>query len=275
MLAKRKSVALSLTILREETSVVKIAEAIKTPQAGFRRNCSEIAKTGIKLSFVSDKTIVWSINSIPNINTQIIIQLAKISLYERFSPSFEMITPPSKTSRPLYKIGFEIENARVDVGVGSFAKISVIHTTIIGTKTTFSKRIFSMPSTTIIPPRIVIASPNARGTDVSEYMMKSPPASIEQRDMHAARKMAKRISLPLGISPFWPAMRKSAQRRAEKTEDSATLRGDDAPKNTFSSRPDEKPAPIAVPIYSAAVLIDFFTVKYIWVKFDICKSMSF
>ena len=50
--------ARSLTIFRDDTSVVKIAAAINTPQIGFRCNCSEIAKTGIKLSFVSDKTIV-------------------------------------------------------------------------------------------------------------------------------------------------------------------------------------------------------------------------
>ena len=70
----------SLTILREDTSVVKIAPAIKTPHANLRCNCSEIAKTGIKLSFLSDKTTVWSINNIPNKKTHIIRQLAKISL---------------------------------------------------------------------------------------------------------------------------------------------------------------------------------------------------
>lgn len=48
----------SLTILREDTSVVKIAPAIKTPHANFRCNISETAKVGIKLPFVSDKTTV-------------------------------------------------------------------------------------------------------------------------------------------------------------------------------------------------------------------------
>lgn len=70
----------SLTILREDTSVVKIAPAIKTPHANFRCNISETAKVGIKLPFVSDKTTVWSINNIPNKKTHIIRQLAKISL---------------------------------------------------------------------------------------------------------------------------------------------------------------------------------------------------
>lgn len=70
----------SLTILREDTSVVKIAPAIKTPHANFRCNISETAKVGIKLPFVSDKATVWSINNIPNRKTHIIRQLAKISL---------------------------------------------------------------------------------------------------------------------------------------------------------------------------------------------------
>lgn len=36
-----------------------------------------------------------------------------ISLYVKFSPSSAIMIPPSKTSRPLYIIGFEIEKGRV------------------------------------------------------------------------------------------------------------------------------------------------------------------
>ena len=46
-----------------------------------------------------------------------------------------------------------------------------------------------------------------------------------------------------------------------KTEEIATLRGDESPKKSAISLPDENPAPIAVPIYNAAVLNDFFTRK--------------
>ena len=56
-------------------------------------------------------------------------------------------------------------------------------------------------------------------------------------------------------------MRKSAQSKDIKTEEIATLRGDESPKNSAISLPDENPAPIAVPIYNAAVLNDFFTRK--------------
>ena len=75
-----KSRTLSLTIFSEDTSVVNIAAAIKTPHAHFICNLSETAKTGIKLAFWSDKTTVWSINNIPNINAQIIMQDKNISL---------------------------------------------------------------------------------------------------------------------------------------------------------------------------------------------------
>lgn len=77
---ERNKDVLSLTIFSDETSVVKIAPAIKTPQANLRFNFVETARVGIKLPFVSDKTTVCNINSIPNKNTQIIVQLAKISL---------------------------------------------------------------------------------------------------------------------------------------------------------------------------------------------------
>lgn len=58
-----------------------------------------------------------------------------------------------------------------------------------------------------------------------------------------------------------PAIRKSAQSKDIKTEEIATLRGDESPKKSAISLPDENPAPIAVPIYNAAVLNDFFTRK--------------
>lgn len=61
-------------------------------------------------------------------------------------------------------------------------------------------------------------------------------------------------------------MRKSAQSKDIKTEEIATLRGDESPKKSAISLPDENPAPIAVPIYNAAVLNDFFTRK----TYDFC-----
>lgn len=80
MCVEAKFLTPSLTSLREETRVVNIAVAIKTPHTGFKCKSSEIAKTGIKLAFLSDKTIVWSINSIPNKKPHISAQDIKISL---------------------------------------------------------------------------------------------------------------------------------------------------------------------------------------------------
>lgn len=171
----------------------------------------------------------------------------------------DTITPPSKTSSPLYKIGFESMKGRECAGVGSLAKTRVIESTISGTRTALSRRIFSMPKTTIIPPSKVIARPKASGMPVMECMIKSPPASIEQSDMLAARKMPSFTILPCGIIFCLPAIRNSAQRSDIKTDDIATLKGDASPKNKAISRPEEKPAPIAVPIYRAAVLNAFFT----------------
>lgn len=66
--------------------------------------------------------------------------------------------------------------------------------------------------------------------------------------MLAARNIPAFTILPFGIIFCFPAMRKSAHKRDIKTEDVATLSGDESPKKSAISRPDEKPAPIAVPI---------------------------
>ncbi len=116
-----------------------------------------------------------------------------------------------------------------------------------------------MPSTTIIPPSTVIASPKARGIPVMDCITKSPPASIAQRDTLAAKNMPRFTILPFGISLFLPAMRNSAQISDIKIEEIATFKGDDLPKKSAISRPEENPAPIAVPTYNAAVLNAFFT----------------
>lgn len=97
--------------MSDDTIVVNIAEAINKPHAHFNPNPSATAKTGIDESFLSAKTIVCSIKSIANRNTQSIAQVAAICLYDIFLPSSDIITPPNKTSSPLYKIGFEIINA--------------------------------------------------------------------------------------------------------------------------------------------------------------------
>ena len=56
-------------------------------------------------------------------------------------------------------------------------------------------------------------------------------------------------------------MRNKAQIIDINIDEIATFKGDDLPKNRAISRPDEKPAPIAVPTYNAAVLNAFFTEK--------------
>ena len=80
--------------------------------------------------------------------------------------------------------------------------------------------------------------------------------------MLAAVNMPRLTILPLGIRWFLPAIKNSAHNSDINTEDIATLRGDESPKNNAISLPDEKPAPIAVPMYNAAVLNAFFTQKY-------------
>ena len=65
--------------------------------------------------------------------------------------------------------------------------------------------------------------------------------------------------LPFGIRRFLPAMRNKAQIIDINIDEIATFKGDDLPKNRAISRPDENPAPIAVPMYNAAVLNAFFT----------------
>jgi len=84
---------------------------------------------------------------------------------------------------------------------------------------------------------------------------------MAHREMLAAVKMPKFTILPFGIRWFLPATRKSAQSKDIKTEEIATLRGEESPKKSAISLPEEKPAPIAVPMYNAAVLNAFFTRK--------------
>lgn len=129
-----------------------------------------------------------------------------------------------------------------------------------GTISELTTFIFSMPSTTIMPPSIAIASPKS-GTPVMERITNSPPAHIEQSDIPADRNIAKPISLFFGIRSSLPAMRNSPHSSDINTADIATFSGDTSPKNRAISFPDENPAPIAVPIYKNAVLNDFFISK--------------
>lgn len=169
------------------------------------------------------------------------------------------MTPPKSTSSPLYKIGFESVKGKDDCGVGNLKNTIDMQSTIRGTTIVLRTLIFSMPSTTIIPPSTVIASPKARGIPVMDCITKSPPASIAQRDTLAAKNMPRFTILPFGISLFLPATRNSAQISDIKIEEIATFKGDDLPKKSAISRPEENPAPIAVPTYNAAVLNAFFT----------------
>lgn len=111
-----------------------------------------------------------------------------------------------------------------------------------------------------MPPSIAITSPSI-GMPVIERITNSPPAHIEQSDMPADINMHSPISLFLGISSCLPAIRKSPHNSDINTDDSATLSGDTSPKNSAISLPDEKPAPIAVPIYKNVVFKDFFIFK--------------
>lgn len=118
---------------------------------------------------------------------------------------------------------------------------------ISGTTIEFTSFIFSIPHMTTMPPIIAVTSPSM-GRPVILRMTNSPPASMEQSDMPAERNMQKPMILFFGISECFPATRKSAHRSDINTEDSATLSGDASPKNSAISLPEEKPAPIAVPI---------------------------
>lgn len=112
----------------------------------------------------------------------------------------------------------------------------------------------------MMAPSIAIAKP-INGMPVIERITYSPPAHIEHNDMLAEKKIAKPISLLLGIRFCFPAIKKSPHRRDINTEDNATFKGDRAPKNSAISLPDENPAPIAVPMYRNAVLKDCFIQK--------------
>ncbi len=66
-------------------------------------------------------------------------------------------------------------------------------------------------------------------------------------------------SLLLGIRRFFPAIKNIAHSIDINTADKATFNGDELPKNSAISLPEEKPAPIIVPMYRNDVFIDFFT----------------
>lgn len=129
-----------------------------------------------------------------------------------------------------------------------------------GTTIELTILIFSIPSMTIIAPSIAIASPSI-GTPVIDRMTNSPPAHIEHSDIPAEKNTQIAMSLFLGISPSLPTIRNSPHKSAINTEDAATFRGDASPKNSAISLPDEKPAPIAVPIYKKVIFKDFFISK--------------
>lgn len=129
-----------------------------------------------------------------------------------------------------------------------------------GTTTEFNSLIFSIPDTTIMPPATAIISPSI-GMPLRERSTYSPPASIEQSDMPAERNMQKPISLFLGITECLPAIRNRAQSSDINTEETATLSGEQSPKNNAISLPEENPAPIAVPIYRKVIFNAFFIYK--------------
>ncbi len=70
----------SESILREETSVVNIAPAMRIPQTTLRLNFSATAKTGIDECNSSDKTTVCNINNIANRQIQMKEHESRISL---------------------------------------------------------------------------------------------------------------------------------------------------------------------------------------------------
>ena len=70
----------SEAIFKEDTSVVNMAPAIKTPHTALNPNFSETAKTGIEELIPSAKTTVCNINSNANMHTEISPQVRNISL---------------------------------------------------------------------------------------------------------------------------------------------------------------------------------------------------
>lgn len=88
--------------------------------------------------------------------------------------------------------------------------------------------------------------------------------------MLADRKIKKPTILPLGMRLSLPAIKNRAHSKDINIDEIATLRGEESPKKRAISLPEEKPAPIAVPTYKAAVLKDFFTRKYMKNHVQIC-----
>ncbi len=129
-----------------------------------------------------------------------------------------------------------------------------------GTSTLLASFIFSMPSATTAPAHIAMTSPS-RGTPVMLPSTNSLPASIATRDIPAEKNIIAPTILPLGTSPSLPASKNKRHKSDMNTEDSATFKGDAAPKNSASSLPLENPAPIAVPMYKNVTLSAFFIRK--------------
>lgn len=147
-------------------------------------------------------------------------------------------------------------------------KMINIDRTMSGTRKLFNSFIFSMPSMTAIAPSIAMTRPS-RGTPTSDLMTNSPPASMEQSDIPAEKNIPACTILPLGMRFSFPAHMNIQHSAAINTDDSATFSGDELPKNSAISRPDEKPAPIAVPIYKKVAFKEFFTSNHMRYARDI------
>ncbi len=239
----------SLAVFSAETRVVNIALTIKIPQAIFSPTLFDIAKTGIKLSFVSCKTIDCNIYSIAPMKAQVMVATPTICLSLRFFPSFDMTTPAIKMSRQLYRIGFDMLNVDEKFSCEMREKISAIDMTIIGTSIAFAILILSIPSTTTTPDKSVIISPKKTGIFVSVVSINSPPAIIVQVDIREQIRIIKFVSLFFGIEWYFPPSKNKAHRRDINMLDTATFIGEQLPKKSAISRPEAKPAPITAPIY--------------------------
>ncbi len=112
----------------------------------------------------------------------------------------------------------------------------------------FASFIFSIPRITITHEIIAISSPSI-GIPLSEERINSLPANIEQNEIEADKKIPTANSLLFGRIFNLPTIINKAHNADIKTADIATFIGERLSKKSAISRPDEKPAPIVVPIY--------------------------
>ena len=107
--------------------------------------------------------------------------------------------------------------------------------------------IFSGPMVTSTPAAMAARAPSP-AAPVRSRRASSHPASIAATEENAAMNTPVFTVVPEGISPLFPAERKSASGTAMKSAASAVQKGEVSPKNRAISFPEANPAPITVPM---------------------------